>query len=58
MTIATRRLARRCRERASQRAQEVGQFATDPTTLLMPAESVENEPLPAIESDRGTAGES
>jgi hypothetical protein len=58
MTIATRRLARRCRERASRRAMEMGQFTTDPTTLLEPAEPVEDEPPPVIESDRGTAGES
>jgi hypothetical protein len=57
MTISTRRLARRCRERACQRAMEVGQFTTDPTTLLMPAEPIEDEPPPAVESGRDTAGE-
>jgi hypothetical protein len=58
MTIATRRLARRCRERACQRAMEMEQPTTDPTTLLMPAEPIEDQPPPVVESGRGTAGES
>ena len=61
MTIASRRLARRCRERACQKAMEMGQFTTDPTTLLRPAEPIEDEPLSAVEvidSGVGAAGES
>lgn len=61
MTIAIRRLAHRCREQASRRAMEIGRFTTDPTTLLKPAEPTDptdDEPPPAIESGRGTAGES
>jgi len=58
MTIASRRLARLCRERACQRAMEMGQFTTDPTTLLEPAPSIEDEPQETADVGQGIAGES